>query len=99
LTACRKSRREADSLFRRLLFVALLLETGLLLVLIPWTAFWDRNYFVEWSSVLTSVVASNYTRGAVSGLGLVNVWAALAELSDTFGSRPQHEEPAGPGPE
>ena len=64
-----------------------MLETGLLLVLIPWSAFWDRNYFVEWSSALKALLSSNYTRGAVSGLGLVNVWAALAELADMFGSR------------
>ena len=44
---CRKSRPEGEPLFRRLLFVALLLEAGLLLMLIPWSAFWDRNYFVE----------------------------------------------------
>ena len=73
--------------FRRLLFVALLLESGLLLVLIPWSAFWERNYFVEWSSVLAGLLTSNYTRGAITGLGLVNVWAALAELGDLFGSR------------
>ena len=56
-------------------------------MLIPWSAFWERNYFVEWSPVLTGVLTSNYTRGAVTGLGLLNVWAALAELGDLFGSR------------
>ena len=56
-------------------------------MLIPWSAFWERNYFVEWSPVLTGALNSNYTRGAVTGLGLLNVWAALAELGDLFGSR------------
>lgn len=55
-------------------------------MLIPWSAFWDRNYFVEWSALLGAVLKSNYTRGAVTGLGLLNVWAALGELSDLFGS-------------
>jgi hypothetical protein len=56
----------------------------LLLVLIPWAAFWERNYFVvAWS--LGGVLTSNYTRGAITGLGLLNVWAALAELADLFG--------------
>jgi len=63
-----------------------LLETGLLLVLIPWSAFWERNYFFEWSRVLSGLMTSNYTRGAISGLGLINVWAALAELADMFSS-------------
>ena len=69
------------------MFVALLLETGLLLILIPWSAFWERNYFVAWSAWLDVFLTSNYTRGAITGLGLVNVWAALGELSDLFGSR------------
>ena len=63
-----------------------MLETGLLLVLIPWSTFWERNYFFEWSRVLSGLMTSNYTRGAISGLGLINVWAALAELADMFSS-------------
>jgi hypothetical protein len=54
-------------------------------VLIPWSAFWDRNYFVEGSAALGALVTSNYTRGAITGLGLLNVWAALGELGDLFG--------------
>lgn len=54
-------------------------------MLIPWTAFWDRNYFVEGWSALGGVLTSNYTRGAITGLGLLNVWAALAELAELFG--------------
>lgn len=56
-------------------------------MLIPWSAFWDRNYFVEWSAACGALLTSNYTRGAVTGLGLLNVWAALGELGDLFGSR------------
>ena len=56
-------------------------------MLIPWSAFWDRNYFVEGSAALAVILTSNYTRGAITGLGLVNVWAALAELADLFGSK------------
>ena len=56
-------------------------------MLIPWSAFWERNYFVEWSAALNTLLTSNYTRGAISGLGLVNVGAALAELADLFGRR------------
>lgn len=85
-------------MFRRLLFVALLLEAGLLLILIPWSAFWDRNYFVEAVPVLGAILTNNFVRGAVSGLGIVNVLAALAELADTFsgrGSRRHLPEEAG----
>ena len=56
-------------------------------MLIPWSAFWDRNYFLEWSAALAAFLTSNYTRGAISGLGLINVWAAVSELGELFGSR------------
>jgi hypothetical protein len=67
-----------------------------LLVLIPWSAFWERNYFVEGSAALAVFFTSNYTRGAITGLGLINVWAALAELADLFGSRRSDEKPQSP---
>lgn len=70
----------------------MLLEAGLLLALIPWSAFWDRNYFIE-GTVFASLLTSNYTRGAVTGLGLVNVWAALSELADLFGSKKSGDDP------
>lgn len=56
-------------------------------MLIPWTDFWERNYFVEWSRLSEALLTSNYLRGALSGLGLVNIVAALVELADAFGAR------------
>ena len=78
---------EGRRLFRRLVYVAVFLEVGLLLVVLPWSGFWDRNYFAEFSAIVGTVLKSNYTRGAVTGLGLLNVWSALGELADLFGSR------------
>jgi len=66
------------------LIVALLLEVGLLLILIPWSSFWDHNYFADASSLVRTTITNNYVRGAVSGLGLLNLYAALAELADMF---------------
>ena len=59
-------------------------------MLIPWSAFWEQNYFAEGSAVFRNLLTSNYTRGAVTGLGFVNVFAALAELSDLFGRKSDH---------
>ena len=71
--------------------MALLLEAGLLLILIPWSTFWDRNYFAEAVPLLRDTLTNNYVRGAVSGLGLVNVLAALGELADLFLTRRRHD--------
>jgi hypothetical protein len=65
----------------------LLLEIGLLLVLIPWSRFWERNYFADLVPAIRFVMSNNYVRGAVSGLGLLNIWLALVELAGMIGRR------------
>lgn len=74
--------------------MALLLEVGLLLILVPWSSFWDHNYFADSLPLLRDAIANNYVRGAVSGLGLLNVYAALAELVDIFVRRENDETPS-----
>jgi hypothetical protein len=66
--------------------VAYFLEVGLLLVFVPWSAFWDRNYFSALVPALGDLLRSPYVRGAVSGLGLINIAAGLAELFSMFSS-------------
>lgn len=68
----------------RLLLVAFFFEAGFALLLIPWSSYWDRNYFVEAVPFLRDAVTNNFVRGAVSGLGLVNVAAGLVELFALF---------------
>lgn len=48
--------------------------------------------------MLDAFLANFYVRGAVSGLGLVNVLAALAELVDLFMSRRSDEQPVSEDP-
>jgi ABC-type transport system involved in cytochrome c biogenesis permease subunit len=71
-----------------LLIAALFAEVGLVLVVMPWSPLWDRNYFLEALPHLRGVVTSNYFRGAVSGLGLINIAAGIVELMALFASRP-----------
>ncbi len=75
------SPRETDiSTLNRLLFTAYFLEVGLILVVVPWSTFWDRNYFAESLPLLQAVVHNNFVRGAVSGIGVLNLAAGLADL-------------------
>jgi hypothetical protein len=66
--------------------VAYFLEVGLLLVFVPWSASWDRNYFASIAPVIGEAIRNPYVRGAVSGLGLINIVAGLAELFSMFSS-------------
>jgi hypothetical protein len=71
----------------RLLLFAYFLETGLLLLLAPWSAFWERNFFVETLPTLGAIMTNHFTRGAVSGIGAVCLGAACAELAGMIGDR------------
>ena len=64
----------------RLLLTAFFLETGAVLVLAPWSEFWDRNYFAQGLPLIHALMINNFVRGAVSGLGIVNMLAAVAEI-------------------
>ena len=75
---------------RRLLYIAFFLEVGLLLVVLPWSGFWDRNYFAMTWPPLRELLTNNFVRGAVTGLGLVNLYAGFADLAIVFASRPSH---------
>ncbi len=66
---------------RRLLLVLCFFEIGVVLIVIPWLAFWDRNYFAQLAPPLQALITNNFVRGAVSGLGLINISAGLAELA------------------
>ncbi len=64
----------------RLLFTAYFLEVGIILVVVPWSTFWDRNYFAESLPLLQEVTRNDFVRGAVSGIGVLNLAAGLSDL-------------------
>ena len=51
-------------MLKRLLLVAYFIEVGLLLVLVPWSPFWERNYFVTAYPAIHEIIRNNYVRGA-----------------------------------
>ncbi len=62
------------------LFVTFCLEIGIFLLVFPWTDYWDINYF---STILSAswhrYWDNTYVRGAISGLGVVNLYIAIME--------------------
>jgi hypothetical protein len=67
----------------RIILLLLWLELGLLLVLLPWSDYWEINYFLIRFPELNRFLLNPYLRGAISGLGLVD--AILA--AETFRRR------------
>jgi hypothetical protein len=83
---------EAD-LLRRLLFAAYFFEVGFLLVIIPWSTFWDQNALLEAIPAVYRWSRSEFIRGAVSGVGALNIGAGLAELAAAWLGRRGNGEP------
>lgn len=54
---------------------------------LPWSPYWDRNYFRLVVPVLDQLLGNHFVRGAISGLGVLNVLAGLSELLPPFGQR------------
>ncbi|HEY7911171.1 MAG TPA: hypothetical protein VIG62_04580 [Blastocatellia bacterium] len=69
-------------------FILICLEIGILLVLLPWVQdpAWDENYLLVVIAdkmnmpFVADVMRSGYARGAVTGLGLLNILMGVWEI-------------------
>jgi hypothetical protein len=53
------------------------LVLGLALILVPWSDLWETNYFFYQYPSLAFFLKNPFLRGAISGLGFMNVLLAL----------------------
>ena len=67
-----------------LLFATLSLEIGIFLVVFPWSSLWDRNWLSSFAPHWYEWWINPYFRGAMSGLGLVDIYIALVEVVRVF---------------
>src|SRR4051812_20616857 len=63
-----------------LLFIVFCLEVGVVLLVLPWSEYWDNNFFATWTPQLRTWWDNSYVRGAVSGLGIANIFISFTEL-------------------
>ncbi len=61
-------------------FIIFCLEIGLYLLIYPWTESWEGNYFSNLLPQLRDYWDNMYVRGAVSGLGVINIYVSLVEI-------------------
>jgi hypothetical protein len=62
-----------------ILFITICLEIGIFLVVFPWTEYWEGNYFSSLVPAWRQYWDNLYVRGAISGLGAVNLYISLIE--------------------
>jgi hypothetical protein len=56
------------------------LLVGVVLVFAPWTSLWDSNWLLQVWPGLRGILLSAFARGAVTGLGLVNLLLGLGDV-------------------
>jgi hypothetical protein len=61
-------------------FVVFCLEIGSFLLIFPWTGYWGGNFFSTFAPGWRPYWQNAYMRGAVSGLGVVNLYISAVEI-------------------
>ena len=63
------------------LFIIVCFEVGAFLTVFPWTPQWDSNSVANLFPLLRDLWTNSYFRGALSGLGLLNIYISLGEVA------------------
>jgi len=80
-----KRTRTWQSRLLSICFIIFTFEIGAFLAIIPWMEeSWALNTFQEWIPALQAIWIDPYFRGAITGLGLVNIYIACSELFRLF---------------
>jgi len=63
-----------------ILYIIVCFEMGVLLFIFPWVSLWGKNFFIDHYPWVSSIVQNYFVRGAISGIGLADIWLAVYEL-------------------
>ncbi len=63
-----------------LVFVIFCFDVGVFLVVFPWLDYWETNSLAAYAPWLADMWGNPYFRGALSGLGLVNIYISFLEI-------------------
>jgi len=69
-----------------IVYILICFEVGILLLILPWTHFWEDNFFLFFitgklnAPWMPTFLTSGYVRGAVAGLGVLNILAGLRDI-------------------
>jgi hypothetical protein len=71
----------------RVILVVLCLEMGAFLLYLPWSSFWEQNYFlVLLPQSLRILLLHSSIRGIVSGIGVLDILAGISMIQSKAGS-------------
>src|SRR5213075_1005000 len=67
-------------------YILISFEIGILLMIIPWKPYWDDNFFLYFitgklhAAWMATFLKHKLVRGAVSGIGVLNILAGLYDI-------------------
>jgi len=62
-----------------ILYVFFSFEIGCFLFVFPWMGLWEKNFFAGHYPWVLALARNYFVRGAVSGVGLADIWLAVYE--------------------
>src|ERR1700730_11437890 len=63
------------------LFMMVCFEVGLFLLIFPWMQYWRNNSIAGFAPWMHGLWINPFFRGALSGLGVVNLYISIAEVA------------------
>ncbi len=63
------------------IYILFSIEAGIFLLWTPWLSFWDTNYLTHLYPQLLPIVTNPFFKGAVIGLGIVNILIGIHEIA------------------
>ncbi len=69
------------------LFAIFTFEIGLFLAVFPWLDSWSLNHFSTYAPWLEEIWDDPYLKGAITGLGIVNLFIAFREMASLLRRR------------
>src|SRR5262249_8386676 len=69
-----------------IVYILICFEVGILLLILPWTPYWEDNFFLYYitsklnAAWVPTLLTSGYVKGAVTGLGALNIIAGLRDI-------------------
>ncbi len=66
--------------FWHIIYILYSLEVGAVLLFLPWQPIWENNYILFLYPGLRPIVTNSFLKGAVLGLGIVNLLIGIQEI-------------------
>ena len=71
-------------------YVLFCMVLGMILITMPWKGDWfDSGLISNWPGV-QAILQHGFVRGAISGLGLIDLWLGVSEAVNYHDRRSQH---------